>query len=131
MPFESSDLYGASRSATSLVRRAEVTAAASPGDPAPRAAICAQALIASSNDLPHTSGIQNCAAFGDDTAATGAPPVRRTGESAFDIDTPWSGLSPEPLRSRKRPSQPEAVFCVTRPVSQKWREWKCERSGFA
>ena len=76
-----------------------MTAAASPGDDAPRCAICAQAAIASSNDLPHTSGIQNCAALGDDTAATGAPPVRSTGDSAFDIDTPWSGLSPEPLRS--------------------------------
>ena len=83
-----------------------------------------------SNALPHTSGIQNWALLADDTAATGARPARITGESEPVIDTPWSGLSIEPLRSSVRPSQPVAAFCVTRPVSQKWREWKCERSGF-
>jgi hypothetical protein len=83
-----------------LVSRADVSAACSPGEPAARCAICAQAAMASSKDLPQTCGSQNCAESGDDTAATGAPPVRSTGDSAFDIDTPWSGLSPDPVRSR-------------------------------
>src|SRR2546423_12678285 len=117
-------------SATFFACTAEDVAAAAPGPDVGRLAIPSQAAIASSNGLPYTPGIQNCLSPGEDTAATGACPVRRTGDSAPVMDTPCSGLSCDPVRSSSRPIHPEAPLSVTRPVSQKWREWKCERSGF-
>ena len=68
---------------------------------------------------------------GDATAATGAWPERITGDSPQPIETPCSGLSGPPERSSQRPSHPGAPSVVISPVSQKWREWKCERSGLA
>jgi hypothetical protein len=110
---------------------AAVVAAASPGVEPWRSAISAHAAIAISCDAPQVPGIQNCAPFGESTAATGAPADRRSGDRVLDSEMPWSGLSAEPARSSMRPSQPVAADWVTRPDSQKWREWKCERSGLA
>ena len=84
-----------------------------------------------SNASPHRPGIQNCASSGEDTAATGEEPERSTGDSVESIEIPCSGLSFDPAWSSQRPSQPVAEFGVIRPVSQKWREWKWERSGLA
>ena len=81
--------------------------------------------------FPQVPLIHSWASPGEETAATGAPAVRRTGDSPPSSEIPCSGLSAAPWRSSQRPSQPGEVFSLIRPVSQKWREWKCERSGLA
>ena len=82
---------------------------------------------------PHTSArCRSCASLGRARPRRpGALRERRTGDSAVASDSPCSGLSrvavavqpaPEPAR---RPAS-----SMISPVSQKWREWKCERFGF-
>ena len=109
----------------------EARTAAGPGFPEPPSARRPHVATPRSKASPHVSRIQNCASSGLVTAATGTREERRTGESVEPIVTPWNGLSAPPRRSSQRPSHPGTWSWVIRPVSQKWREWKCERSGLA
>ena len=80
---------------------------------------------------PHTPGTHDWASSGDWTAATGLWLPRSSGERPEFIDSAWNGLSAPPWRSVQRASHPGAGLIEMRPVSQKCRLLKCERSGFA
>ena len=80
---------------------------------------------------PHTPGTHDWASSGDCTAATGLRLPRSSGDRPASIDSAWKGLSGPPWRSVQRASHPGAGLIEIRPVSQKWRLLKCERSGLA
>ncbi len=85
---------------------------------------------ASSSAGPHAPGVQKPTSSGLATAATGLRAVASSGESWPSSETPWSGLSGEPTRSRMRPSQPVRRCGSSAPTSQKWREVKWDWSAF-